>query len=109
MLNGRGVPSEREIVCVQVDAATKLETQAYCRWIAGSAAFENRDWKSAAESFNKAVTIYTRLASIVKSSALQTQYTHRCTEMQPQLRYCAYELGDENVTLAGTFLFMRLL
>ncbi|GFN87230.1 signal recognition particle subunit srp68-like [Plakobranchus ocellatus] len=77
------------------DARTKLECQAYNAWIKGSLDFEVERWESAMEYFTKAKTIYEKLANAF-SEELQVLYQQRVDEIAPNLRYCAYNIGDES-------------
>ncbi|KAK3709166.1 hypothetical protein RRG08_030846 [Elysia crispata] len=77
------------------DARTKLECQAYNAWIKGSLDFEAEQWESAMEYFTKAKTIYEKLANAF-SEDLQALYQQRVDEIAPNLRYCAYNIGDES-------------
>ncbi|XP_065846752.1 signal recognition particle subunit SRP68-like [Oscarella lobularis] len=74
------------------DARTKLEAQAYSAWMNGNLNFEMREWQTALSLFREASTIYGRL-----SSALPTHkalYDQRVEEIVPNIRYCAYNIGD---------------
>ncbi|WAQ97375.1 SRP68-like protein, partial [Mya arenaria] len=55
------------------DARTKLESQAYRFYIKGSIEFELAKWKAAMESYN-----------------------NRVAEIEPNIRYCAYNIGDSS-------------
>ncbi|XP_005095134.1 signal recognition particle subunit SRP68 [Aplysia californica] len=77
------------------DARTKLECQAYNAWIKGSLQFETENWESAMELYTKAKTIYEKLANAF-SEELQALYQQRVDEISPNLRYCAYNIGDES-------------
>ncbi|CAG5121772.1 unnamed protein product [Candidula unifasciata] len=76
------------------DARTKLECQAYNAWIKGSLEFETENWEKAVEYYTKAKTIYESLANAF-SEELQAIYLQRVDEIAPNLRYCAYNIGDE--------------
>ncbi|KAK7498522.1 hypothetical protein BaRGS_00010182 [Batillaria attramentaria] len=77
------------------DARTKLECQAYNAWIHGSLRFELEDWEKAMELFTKAKTIYEKLAGAFTEEQ-QAVYQQRVDEIAPNLRYCAYNIGDES-------------
>ncbi|KAL3877845.1 hypothetical protein ACJMK2_035489 [Sinanodonta woodiana] len=77
------------------DAQTKLESQAYLAFIKGSVAFELENWKIAIESYSNAKTIYEKLASAFTED-LQSLYLQRVSEIEPNIRYCAYNIGDES-------------
>jgi len=76
-----------------VDARTKLEAQAYSVWMTGLLCFELSDWVGAKTALTEARNIYEKLASItsVDDSAI---YRSRMDEIVPNLRYCAYNIGD---------------
>ncbi|KAF5285524.1 hypothetical protein FQR65_LT13222 [Abscondita terminalis] len=76
------------------DARTKLETQAYVAWIHGSLYFELQMWSAAAENLKKAQVVYEKLASALPEEK-QLPYKQRIEELTPSLRYCAYNVGDE--------------
>ncbi|KHN74094.1 putative signal recognition particle subunit SRP68 [Toxocara canis] len=61
------------------DAATKLEAQAYNAWMTGCLYFEMKQWKM----------------------ALDYLKTARCREIQPQMRYCEFNCGDDANTDAA--------
>jgi len=86
-----------ETVCEsgRYDARTKLEVQAYRGWMRGLLDLEKEDWKAAMENFSKAETIYEKLADAV-SDAARDMYVQRCEEIKPNIRYCAYNIGDES-------------
>ncbi|CAH1793893.1 unnamed protein product, partial [Owenia fusiformis] len=87
------------------DARTKLEAQAYDSWINGTLKFELGKWKQAIEDFTNAKTIYEKLASAL-SEDVRILYTQRVEEISPNIRYCAYNIGDE--TAMNDLVQMRL-
>nr|KAG5707690.1 hypothetical protein BaRGS_003265 [Batillaria attramentaria] len=68
---------------------------AYNAWIHGSLRFELEDWEKAMELFTKAKTIYEKLAGAFTEEQ-QAVYQQRVDEIAPNLRYCAYNIGDES-------------
>uniref|UniRef100_A0A668AHH7 Signal recognition particle subunit SRP68 n=1 Tax=Myripristis murdjan TaxID=586833 RepID=A0A668AHH7_9TELE len=78
-----------------VDAKTKLEAQAYTAYLTGMVEFELQEWKPAMEAFNKCKTIYEKLASAF-TEELAVLYHQRVEEISPNIRYCAYNIGDQN-------------
>lgn len=76
------------------DARTKLEAQAYVSWIHGCLYFELQMWSAAAENLKKAQVVYEKLASAL-SEEKQQPYKQRIEELTPSLRYCAYNIGEE--------------
>ncbi|XP_035762221.1 signal recognition particle subunit SRP68, partial [Neolamprologus brichardi] len=79
----------------RVDAKTKLEAQAYTAYLSGMVEFELQEWKQAMEAFNKCKTIYEKLASAFTED-LAVLYRQRVDEISPNIRYCAYNIGDQN-------------
>ncbi|TSK62591.1 Signal recognition particle subunit SRP68 [Bagarius yarrelli] len=79
----------------RVDAKTKLEAQAYSAYLTGMVQFEMQEWKSAMEAFNKCKTIYLKLASAFTEEQA-VLYHQRVEEISPNIRYCAYNIGDQN-------------
>ncbi|XP_076366392.1 signal recognition particle 68 [Tachypleus tridentatus] len=77
------------------DARTKLESQAYTAWIQGSLNFELQQWQPAMECFGKSQTIYGKLASALSEDDV-ILYKQRVDELSPNIRYCAYNIGDES-------------
>jgi len=76
------------------DARSKLETTAYAAWIRGTLRFELQQWKEAAAELTAARSIYEKLSSTLgeEEAAL---YKVRMSEIVPNLRFCAYNSGDE--------------
>ncbi|KAF6718898.1 Signal recognition particle subunit SRP68 [Oryzias melastigma] len=79
----------------RVDAKTKLEAQAYTAYLSGMVEFELQEWKRAMEAFNKCKTIYEKLASAF-TEEMAALYRQRVDEISPNIRYCAYNIGDQN-------------
>nr|CAG4646195.1 EOG090X04NF [Macrothrix elegans] len=77
------------------DARTKLEAQAYSSWMQGTLHFELQEWKLASEKLLLAQTIYEKLASALNEDE-QVLYKQRVEELNPNLRYCAYNIGDSS-------------
>ncbi|KXJ06382.1 Signal recognition particle subunit SRP68 [Exaiptasia diaphana] len=75
------------------DARTKLEAQAYASYMKGSVSFELQKWKEALELFGRARTIYEKLAGAF-SEEHRNMYLQRVEEITPNIRYCAYNLGE---------------
>ncbi|XP_015269976.1 PREDICTED: signal recognition particle subunit SRP68 isoform X2 [Gekko japonicus] len=79
----------------RVDAKTKLEAQAYTSYLTGMLRFEHQEWKAAMEAFNKCKTIYEKLASAFTEEQA-VLYNQRVEEISPNIRYCAYNIGDQS-------------
>uniref|UniRef100_A0A915AU48 Signal recognition particle subunit SRP68 n=2 Tax=Parascaris univalens TaxID=6257 RepID=A0A915AU48_PARUN len=88
-------------MCDRADAATKLEAQAYNAWMTGCFYFEMKQWKKALDFLKTARTIYEKLADVVKFPELIDLYKARCREIQPQMRYCEFNCGDDADTDAA--------
>ena len=86
-----------ELICESplCDARTKLEAQAYSAWMQGTLFFELQDWKQASEKLVLSQTIYEKLASALNEEE-QVLYKQRVEELNPNLRYCAYNIGDSS-------------
>ncbi|VDO04441.1 unnamed protein product [Rodentolepis nana] len=74
-------------------AQTKLELTAYINWINGLILFEQQEWGKAKELLESVEQIYTGLSSSLDEDLRET-YTSRINEIMPQIRYCAYSIGD---------------
>ncbi|KAK3089911.1 hypothetical protein FSP39_007594 [Pinctada imbricata] len=77
------------------DARTKLECKAYLALRRGGLQFEEENWKSAMDYYNQAKTIYEKLASAFTED-IQLLYLQQVEEVQPNIRYCAYNIGDQS-------------
>ena len=75
------------------DARTKLEAQAYSAWMQGMLHLELKEWKPASEKLLLSQTIYEKLSSALNEDE-QIIYKQRVEELNPNLRYCAYNIGD---------------
>ncbi|XP_044777706.1 signal recognition particle subunit SRP68 isoform X2 [Neomonachus schauinslandi] len=85
----------------RVDAKTKLEAQAYTAYLSGMLRFEHQEWKAAIEAFNKCKTIYEKLASAFTEEQA-VLYNQRVEEISPNIRYCAYNIGEQGAKQAAT-------
>ncbi|XP_041364643.1 signal recognition particle subunit SRP68-like [Gigantopelta aegis] len=77
------------------DAKTKLESQAYNAWMKGNLNFMLEKWEPAIELYSSAKTVYEKLASAFTED-LQAMYVQKVEEISPNIRYCAYNIGDES-------------
>lgn len=75
------------------DARTKLEAQAYSNWMQGMLHLELKEWKAANEKLVLCQTIYEKLSSALNEEE-QVVYKQRVEELKPNLRFCAYNIGD---------------
>jgi len=78
----------------RVDARTKLEVQAYNYWMVGNMKFEVQDWKTAIDLYTQARSIYEKLAGAFMDEDTKTMYLQKVEEISPNIRYCAYNLGQ---------------
>nr|XP_039252363.1 signal recognition particle subunit SRP68-like [Styela clava] len=78
-----------------VDARTKLEAKAYASYINGIFCFECQNWKVAMELFNASKTIYGKLCE-TKSKEERVIYDQMMDDISPNIRYCAYNIGDQS-------------
>lgn len=101
------IASDLETLCdsAKCDARTKLEAQAYAAWIKGSLYFELQEWQSAIEFFRISQTIYEKLSEALNEDEV-VLYKQRVEELTPNIRYCAYNIGDE--TAINDLMKMRL-
>lgn len=77
------------------DARTQLEAQAYLAWMKGNLNFEQEHWKVAIELYTQAKTIYEKLSGAFVDE-IREVYVQRVEELSPNIRYCAYNIGDES-------------
>ncbi|XP_056405412.1 signal recognition particle subunit SRP68 [Hyla sarda] len=100
-----GEELERLCESDRVDAKTKLEAQAYSAYLNGMLQFEQQQWQDAMKAFNKCKTIYEKLASAFTEEQA-VLYNQRVDEISPNIRYCAYNIGDK--TAINELMQMRL-
>ncbi|NP_001093374.1 signal recognition particle 68kDa L homeolog [Xenopus laevis] len=100
-----GEELERLCESDRVDAKTKLEAQAYTAYLSGMLYFEQQHWEDAMKAFNKCKTIYEKLASAFTEEQA-VLYNQRVDEISPNIRYCAYNIGDK--TAMDELMQMRL-
>lgn len=77
-----------------VDARTKLEAQAYSYWMTANLKFEVQDWQTAITLYTNSRSIYEKLAGAFMDESLKALYLQRVEEITPNIRYCAYNLGQ---------------
>ncbi|XP_044154048.1 signal recognition particle subunit SRP68 [Bufo gargarizans] len=100
-----GEELERLCESDRIDAKTKLEAQAYSAYLNGMLQFEQQHWQEAMKAFNKCKTIYEKLASAFTEEQA-VLYNQRVDEISPNIRYCAYNIGDK--TAMNELMQMRL-
>jgi signal recognition particle subunit SRP68 len=79
--------------CERCDARTRLEAQAYKCWMSANVKFEQQKWQQSLEEFGQCQTIYEKLGGAVPDDQ-KAVYAQRVEEMVPNIRYCAYNIGD---------------
>ncbi|CAG2162591.1 unnamed protein product [Oppiella nova] len=79
------------------DARTKLESSAYASYLTGLFYFEAEEWLKANELLKKSQTIYEKLFQAIADEEVAVYYRQRCDEIKPTLRYCAFNIGDQNI------------
>ncbi|KAI8928088.1 hypothetical protein BC831DRAFT_510286 [Entophlyctis helioformis] len=75
-----------------VDSRSALEAQAYSSLLAAYLAFERQQWQAALDLFVSSRAIYEQLALVASSPAQATLYQAAIDEIDPNIRYCAYNL-----------------
>ncbi|XP_066931893.1 signal recognition particle subunit SRP68-like [Clytia hemisphaerica] len=78
----------------QVDARTKLEVQAYSYWMTANMKFEVQNWQTAIDLYTQSRSIYEKLSSAFMDEDTKMLYLQRVEEISPNIRYCAYNLGQ---------------
>ena len=76
------------------DARTMLEGRAYANFIIANFEFEQQQWESCLTRFTAAQTIYTSLAETLPADEAPV-YAEFAAELEPNLRYCQYNLGEK--------------
>ncbi|CAG4980185.1 signal recognition particle subunit SRP68 [Colias croceus] len=92
---------EQSGVC---DARTQLEAGAYAAWLSGALLVELQQWRPAAESLKRAQIVLEKLCAALPEDE-RAVYKQKVEELNPSLRYCAYNIGDESA--AGDLVAMR--
>lgn len=77
------------------DARTKLESQAYYCYLSGIYFFETEKWRKASNFLQKAQAIYVKLFEAIRDDDSASLYQDRLDELKPTLRFCAFNLGDQ--------------
>ena len=79
------------------DARTKLEASAYAAYLSGLFYFETEEWQKAMEHLKKSQTIYEKLFQAISDEEMANQYRQRCDEIKPTLRYCQFNIGEQDM------------
>lgn len=69
-------------------------TKAYHYWMTANMKFEVQDWQTAIDLYTQARSIYEKLASAFMDEDTKTLYLQKVEEISPNIRYCAYNLGQ---------------
>lgn len=56
--------------------------------------FEVHDWQTAIEFYTQARSIYEKLSGAFMDESMKAMYLQRVEEIGPNIRYCAYNLGQ---------------
>lgn len=56
--------------------------------------FEVQDWQTAIDLYTQARSIYEKLAGAFMDEGMKAMYMQRVDEISPNIRYCAYNLGQ---------------
>ena len=76
------------------DARTLLEGRAYSNFIIANFEFEQQQWESCLTRFTASQKIYTSLAETLPADEAPV-YAEFAAELEPNLRYCQYNLGEK--------------
>lgn len=100
-----------KLCAIRGDKRTALEAEAYAGFIVGNMHLERERWAQAISNFRRTKTICTELARVSMSDQAHL-YTKVVAEVQPSIRFCAYNLrrtgeaegeaeGDEDGDVEG--------
>ena len=70
------------------------DLQAYNYWMTANMKFEVQDWQTAIDLYTQARSIYEKLAGAFMDEDTRMLYLQRVEEISPNIRYCAYNLGQ---------------
>lgn len=76
---------------------TKEEASAYAAYITGLYNVERTNWKEAEQNLSKALKIYFKLSVAIRKDDILEQYRQRIDELRASLRYCVFNLGDQEL------------
>jgi signal recognition particle subunit SRP68 len=80
-----------KLCAIRGDKRTALEAEAYAGFIVGNMHLERERWAQAISNFRRTKTICTELARVSMSDQAHL-YTKVVAEVQPSIRFCAYNL-----------------
>lgn len=75
---------------------TKQEATAYACYITGLYNVERADWKEAEKNLNQALKIYFKVSVAIRKDEVLEQYRQRIDELRASLRYCIFNLSDQD-------------
>lgn len=75
---------------------TKKEATAYAAYIVGLYNVERGNWAEAKEKLRSSLTIYMGLSTNVRKDRVIEHYRQRIDELRASLRYCAFNLGEQD-------------
>lgn len=75
---------------------TKLEATAYTAYITGLYQVERENWAEAKNNLSKALSIYFKLSVSIRKDEVLEHYRQRIDELRASLRYCTFNLSDED-------------
>ena len=61
--------------------------------------FEVQDWQTAVDLYSQARSIYEKLAGAFRDEDVRLMYLQKVEEISPNIRYCAYNLGQGGVDI----------
>jgi signal recognition particle subunit SRP68 len=77
------------------DVVGLLETKAYASFLKSHYLMQTHDYKSGLESFQQTKLIYEKLLLIALSAHHKTLIEQQLDEIEPCIRFCAYQLRDD--------------
>lgn len=75
---------------------TKREATAYSAYISGLYNVESANWMEAKQKLRSALAIYMSLSTVIRKDSVVEHYRQRIDEIRASLRYCAFNLGDQD-------------
>ncbi|KAJ3330852.1 signal recognition particle subunit srp68 [Blyttiomyces sp. JEL0837] len=95
---------ELEQVCLskETDPRTALDVQAYASLMSGYFHFERQEWQEALDKFAASRTIYEKMASASITAEQEALCQAAIDSVDPNIRYCAYNLKMKGVGSGGS-------
>ena len=85
----------KDLCAERGDERTALEAEAYCAFMWGNNHLEREQWAHALTHLKRTRTICTEL-SRVSTPEQAHLYKQMAEQVQPSIRFCSYNLGDED-------------